>query len=152
MVLICSICPFMFCLCLLGGGFGCFGFMFVFLLFIGMLFLHRSHAASSRRLVFTTMSCSSTLLLSFICDTNVVDDAFKVHPTLIYVIMVALFVHVMAYPSPFSFGTFDYGFFYGGFGLAFGTLLIGYWWCGISEFLVLCYLMYFVCLVLKWSG
>ncbi|KAL6297102.1 hypothetical protein ACE6H2_005244 [Prunus campanulata] len=144
MVLICSICLSMFCLCLLDGGFGCFDFMFVILLLIGMLFLHWSYAASSWRLVFTTMSCSSIFLVSLIGDTNVVEDAFKVHLALIYRIMVALFVAVVAYPSPFSFGTFGYSFFYGGFGLALGTMRICNGWCGISEFLVLCYLMYFV--------
>ncbi|PQQ18138.1 hypothetical protein Pyn_28634 [Prunus yedoensis var. nudiflora] len=71
------------------------------------------------------MSYSSILLVSLIGDTNVVEDTFKVHLALIYGIMVALFVAVVAYPSPFSFGTFGYRFFYGGFGLALGTMLMG---------------------------
>ena len=142
-MLLCSLSPSTQCLYLLGG---VGSFVFVRLSMFPILLVPlRFLAALSRCWTFSTVLRSGASLLS---NTIAVEDAFKVHLALTSRIMVALFVAVMAYPSPSSSRFFGFCDFSGGFGLALGALPMGYWWCGISQSLVLriffCFLVFVV--------
>ncbi|PQQ18940.1 hypothetical protein Pyn_13438 [Prunus yedoensis var. nudiflora] len=119
----CSTSPISLCLCLRGG----VGFFTCVLISLplNLPFLCRYLAAFSRRLISSTVLCSSTTSVSLPSDTDEFEDAFKVPLALPTWKMVALIVAVMAYPSPSSSRIFGSCDFSAGFGLASVDSLIG---------------------------